>query len=416
MSQSITAQRVISQYQLIPGGEAKEILNQVLQIGARRKNRSEVSLDSEQISYLRQVYEEQARALGRGPFRPRNLPFYHAIKARYPEFQWTLDMEHAEETGDKAGDKSRDATAVKLQLPKVGRILPSLISLLLDKVPHARDDAAVPYPALDVLPFQMAKELCQVFAQARCVEPAPGCLEALASLLLRAMNNETVYVICPVCPDYETEYSGDPQAPYRYTFRGVGTGTGVVADRVLKEIPNFDRFFRRYGLDVRFIVGQGDFEGFSESTRERLGTSLDEFLKRLELSQKSIRDACPVALRIAFLTDFCGGRPGWEVLHSSCRASLAAGEYGSSGLTAKQLEDIVKARKPLYDRWFGPRSDLEAYLEVLLDQAAEYAAMGELASSISANTMFLCADHSVMTPFYRVKSPLPVIYLKRNYQ
>ena len=98
----------------------------------------------------------------------------------------------------------------------------------------------------------------------------------------------------------------------------------------------------------------------------------------------------------------------------SFRKKILNGNYGSSGLTNKKLDDILKSRIQLYSKWYGDMSN-EYYKKILIDQGAEYAAMGLLIDKKFKNAVVLGADHHRMTDFYRVDTDIPVVYLKKNY-
>ena len=66
------------------------------------------------------------------------------------------------------------------------------------------------------------------------------------------------------------------------------------------------------------------------------------------------------------------------------------------------------------------RTEQKQYLDILIEQASEYATMGSLVKSKFKNVMILGADHHRMADFYNLenddaKPNLPVIYLKKNY-
>ena len=53
--------------------------------------------------------------------------------------------------------------------------------------------------------------------------------------------------------------------------------------------------------------------------------------------------------------------------------------------------------------------------EIIYQQGAEYAAMGQIVQRKMKNSMILGADYAKMKPFYKINSNIPVIYIKRRY-
>ena len=98
---------------------------------------------------------------------------------------------------------------------------------------------------------------------------------------------------------------------------------------------------------------------------------------------------------------------------------LQKNNLGNTDLTLKDLDNILSSRIPLYKKWYGELSKKQ-YLDILIEQASEYATMGSLVKSKFKNVMILGADHHRMADFYNLendgtKQNLPVTYLKKNY-
>lgn len=190
-----------------------------------------------------------------------------------------------------------------------------------------------------------------------------------------------------------------------------------MAERLLLDLPRFADFFARYGIQARFVIGQADFEVLSEDTVQQVGVDVPEFLRRMAVGGEKIAARVKhLPVETMFVSDLCGGLEGWRTLHADMRERLHA-VYRGEATAARPIDwqAILEARRPLYERWVGPKDFLHEYLPFLLDQGAEYAGLGEIARGLSKTTFMLCCDHHAMTLFYKIVRNVPVVYLKRNY-
>ena len=261
----------------------------------------------------------------------------------------------------------------------------------------------------------IADELQTLFEDARVISRKGEAMRDFARVLARGLAGEPVHLLCPVCPDYAHEPTGNPEQPWRYTFSGIGSEPGLVAERLLEDLPRFATFFERHGVEAHFVIGQADFEVLSEATLRQVGVDAPTFLDRLAEGGRRIETRTSgLPARTLFLSELAGGASGWQRLHAAMRERLAAISRGEAE-AARTIDwaAILEARRPLYERWIGPRA--EDHLAFLLNQGAEYAALGELARDLSGNSLMLCCDHHAMTPFYKAWHEVPVVYLNRNY-
>jgi hypothetical protein len=228
-----------------------------------------------------------------------------------------------------------------------------------------------------------------------------------------AQTGEEVVIFSPVCPDYAVAQTGDPERPYEYTFDGLGTGIGLVAQRILNTIPQVWDFFSQRGMNVRFVVAVGDFEADSKDTLDRVGLSKDEFVRRVQMSQQAFLDACPkeIPVEVPLMTEVF---TDWDEKIGQARQAVENGHYfGALKLDQKDVELIAAARKPLYERWYGRRVDA---VEKLLSQAPEYMATGACIEKHYPNSLILGADAVAMAGFLQGlgKELRPVVYLKSS--
>ncbi|WP_158080970.1 hypothetical protein, partial [Pelomonas sp. KK5] len=147
------------------------------------------------------------------------------------------------------------------------------------------------------------------------------------------------------------------------------------------------------------------------------GVDAPTFLARMAEGRRAIetRTAGLADVRVIALSELCGGLAGWRELQDAQRQRLEAIRRGSlAPVRSVPWRAVLRARQPLYERWVGPQPG--GYLPFLLNQGAEYAALGELAQRLEGrNSLLLCCDHAAMTPFYKALHDQPVVYLQRNY-
>ena len=402
---------VIDQYGLIPRATSHELLRRSIGLNGHDRRDDEFSvLDEQAIDRLRGIYKRYQVQASDVPNAPRYLPFYLALRDRFPEIDWDVRV--------VPQARNLEHRQVVLQLPELDGVAPSLAALLLQDLPptalHVGPRIA---PELEGLPSTLIDELQTLLDEARVVLRKGDVLRDLGPLLSKGLAGETIHVLCPVCPDYANEQTGNPEAPYRYTFSGLGDEPGLVAERLLADLPRFADFFARNGIKVRFVIGQADFEVLSEDTVQQVGVDVPEFLRRMTVGGQKIADRVKnLPVDTLFISDLCGGLEGWRVLHADMRERLAAVHRGDAPAARSiDWQGILEARRPLYERWVGPRDSLNDYLPFLLNQGAEYAGLGEIARSLSETSFMLCCDHHAMTPFYKIVRDVPVVYLKRNY-
>jgi len=353
------------------------------------------------IALLQHQYWETVHALGGKP-QPRNLPFYVMIKAQYPQFHW----------------EQIQAKALRIDLYCHG-LKPSLLSLLLSLIPEHETSR---YRQLQArFPTQDAAVLTaclEVFTQEDVVTPSDADLMRLLGWIRRGQAGQRVTIVSPVCPDYAT-MAGARKA-HRFTFDGLGTGSGVTAGRLLKSLPALHHLFTAtLGLtQLTHRVCVGDFEAFVPETVRRVGLDEATFVARVRASCRAIAQQAPTPVIAHPFTDLCGGKCGWLTQHAAVTARFQAHEFGAVRGNPR-FQAIARARQALYDRWFQVENQpLDFYEDLVVRQGSEYTTMGTIVaeSRVCPNPLLLGADHDKMAPFYTFAADLPVVYLRRNYE
>ena len=393
-----TAQAIIRNHSLFDRRRSKSILGAI----ARGDTPDLSDLDDDKRERIVAIQQEYARVKSslKDAGGPRNLPFYLMIKDRYPGFHWE----------DEAGSITIDFYFQGIK--------PSLLSLLLDIVPA--DEASVRrryYPSLGGLNATLAAACIETFAAEGIVAPSQETMERLVEWFRRGLAGEQLTVVSPVCPDYETV--DGVAAKHRFTFNGLGTGSGVPAARLLRSLPKLRQLFdATFGLDCRDRVCPGEFEGFSRANTERLGITEAEFAARVRRSCDALREVLDDDVTVSPFSALCGGRSGWVRRYESMLGRFRAGIFGPLAQST-MVTEAADARRSLYDRWYRvDNMPDDFYRDLVIRQGAEYATMGEIIETNAGcpNPLVLGADHAKMSPFYNLGAELPVLYLGSDYE
>jgi len=353
-----------------------------------------------EVKTMRQLYRQFGGDSNRQG-SPKYLPFYKAIKDKFPSFEWSIV---------EAGKQPH----VTLKKPFINYARPSLLTLLICVIRgqvKATPPIKVRYPVLKKLPDHLAAEMGEVLQELNFHLPKSDYFSALAQVLAKGLAGEEITLISPVCPDYSFEKKGDK---FRYTFDKLGDGIGLVARRIVNTLPGITALFNRHGIKTQQVIAAGDFEGFDLATVERVGESRASFQEKLRLSQKRILAELGLPARSIFISELANGESGWRAITSQAHHVLADHRTPNLMPTKVDLQSVLEARLPLYRAWHGERPQSQ-YAKILLEQCAEYAAMGRLFHQHFSNPLVIGGDHNRMMPFYWLHQEIPVLYLRRVY-
>lgn len=404
------AKKVANEYNLVTSKQSHEILRAIQKDASFDNIFLPENINVEQLEKIKLLYQKKKKELEKsykGKTYPSNLPFYLILEEKYPTFSWKI-----------LGTETNTNTApnVNIDAPRVDNLRPSLFSLLINDIRSDTDTSLHRrYPIVSRLPTPLTSSLAQLLEDIQAISPDVLDMEKIVGWLEKGLQGEPLTLFSPVCPDYSVEKLKEGPIFYRYTFNELGSGVGLVAKHLLKILPFLSKTFKKYSLKVTIIVGVGDFEAANLSNVRKVNLTFEEFLSRLQKSRAAIQISSKAPIQTVLFTDLCGGFQGWNAHLKKFERMFAKKEYGYSNLTSEKLLSIIKARKPLYDRWYGIKSHLEDYLPMLLRQGAEYAAMGAILKEKYRNCLILGADHAAMKPFYNVDHIHPILYLKRFY-
>jgi hypothetical protein len=76
---------------------------------------------------------------------------------------------------------------------------------------------------------------------------------------------------------------------------------------------------------------------------------------------------------------------------------------------------ILESRMILYSNWF-PNLKKKDYINLILNQGAEYSTMGDLFHKEFNNFCILGMDHFKMAFFYCINNKIPLLYGKKIYE
>ncbi|MBI4434481.1 hypothetical protein HY635_01525 [Candidatus Uhrbacteria bacterium] len=353
---------------------------------------------------------------------PRNRPAYEVIARSFPGFDWRRGGQ-----GDRVWVTFTEYPTVEGETPSLADLsVESLRTTVAPEAPsHIQVDLFAPNiqqrlrPLLDMRRADDARQrdprgatLVRALVDLGIAYPPLQVVDAVRAWWERVLAGEPATVVVAVCPDYSTRETGDPERPVAYTFDGLNGGIGHVARRALGALPKLWECFRANGAGhVQFVVAMADCEADVAENCRRVGVRREEFLQRLRESQQAFAAACPPGMPVAtpLLTEL--DRAAWDDLLAQARAAVAVRKYGPLGLTEDDLGIIARARRSLYERWYGGTVDARAVLD---GQVPEYLAAGDLLRQCFPNALMLGTDAVPMAPFAQGLGTTiqPVLYLR----
>ena len=230
--------------------------------------------------------------------------------------------------------------------------------------------------------------------------------------IINSLLEKKITIITPLCPDYE--HIKIAANFYKYTFNKLGSDIGLIAKRLIEIIDQIHKNLSHHKIKYIHHLQYGDFESYSQSICERLKINEKTFLSRLKLSSKKLKTKTPKSCKISLIVEELSNKKNWKKLCSSNQKKIAK-KYSSNIHFKKKIDEIVNSRLALYSSWF-PNFDKKNYLNLVFQQGAEYATMGDLYKKHYFNPFILGFDHPKMKMFYNLNKPaIPVLYNKPSY-
>ncbi|SDJ53547.1 hypothetical protein SAMN04487926_1605 [Paraburkholderia steynii] len=358
----------------------------------------EVKLIQRNVDSLRIEFSAKKSLISERRGKFRNIVFYEILCERYPWFKYSVDR-----------DGRVKSNLHEFQINGSG---PSLLALLFEKQIEIPSELQRRYGE-SLCDGNLAVQLERLFRDAQLMYPARDTFVRFIDAVKRAISTrEPITVVTGICPDYSYVVK---EGLVRFTFEHVGDEIGFSGRKFISMIPALSRFMAALESPYSTCIFGADFECLSVSGE---GTSIKcasfEFVDKVKRQLKKISMSVSVPVEVSFFFDRVGGEDVWLRRHGQILDRLLQGDYGETGLSGPDVEEIFASRKSLYRAWFSDAE--ESFLKHLfLKQAAEFALIGEIYDHAFRNFVIFGVDHFKMEPFYSFSKRVPVIYRKMDY-
>ena len=229
--------------------------------------------------------------------------------------------------------------------------------------------------------------------------------------LLDMLLKKNINIITPLCPDYEHIKIGN--GLYKYTFNKLGDGLGLIGKRLISILNNLHKILEENDIKFRHILLYGDFESYSSKICERLKINEKEFKSKLSKSIRCMKEKSNKKCTVDLVVNYLSNRKSWEKRCSKNEKTISIKAKNNTKFN-KLIEDIANSRSMLYSSWF-PEYNRRQHKNLVIQQGAEYASMGDLFSKKIKNPIVLGLDHPKMKNFYKLNNEISVIYGKPRY-
>jgi len=231
---------------------------------------------------------------------------------------------------------------------------------------------------------------------------------------IRFMNvllKKEITLVTPLCPDYEHIKIGEGY--YKYTFNKLGSGLGLIGKRLIIIINKLHEILDSYNIEYKHQLLYGDFESYSKNICKRLKVDEKEFNLRLSKSVKKMKKASNKKCKVGLIVKNLTSKKEWKI---KCRSNAKKlhHRYKIDIRSRRLIEQISNSRAMLYSSWF-PNLKKEKYNDLVIQQGAEYASMGDMFYKKFNNPIVLGLDHPKMKPFYNLNVDITVLYGKPRY-
>lgn len=390
---------------LISGEVSKKILLFIKE-GGSGVELLKYGIHEDEIKQLSLLYRKKIDEIPVRPGQPRYLHFYHLLKDKIPEIDWTI-------SGYKNGKP-----IVNFNLPLLEHLQPSLLSLLLDRVKIVfHRSKLAKYNSIKLLSNNSVDFVQKFMDITQALYPTENCMDRIIEWIKLAQSGKDTTIFVHTCPDYAAEPIPNSRQMYRHTFSSLGCGIGQIARRVLNILPHLKELLKNLEIQPNIISTIADYEAFSNNTLKRMNLTKCEFLQRVEQSRAMFQQKCDniIPVQTLMFTDLCGGEKPWLDKIEKIKASFVEKNFGQSNVTSSVFLSIAKRRKALYKNWFSLNVPLEQYVPLAMNQAAEYAAIGFYITNTYPNCLVLGADSVDFAEFYNFYKIVPSLYFKRFY-
>lgn len=388
-------------------GEASRKIFDFIKGGGNVAELSQYDVHPDEIEQLSLMYKKKVEQIPASPDQPRYLHFYYLLKDKVPEITWSI-------SGYKNG-----RPIVNFNLPLLGDLQPSILSILLDRVVIVYDALKLPYKykIAKSLPVDMARYIENFMDNTEVIYPNETNMHRIVEWIKTARSGQKVTIFINTCPDYAAEPIGNSKKMYRHTFKFLGSGIGQIAKRILGILPALKQLCEDLQINPDIIITIADYEAFSDSTLKRMNLTKSEFLKKVDQSRLVFEQMANkvIPVKTFMFTDLCGGEEPWIKKTNEVMEYFTREYFGHSEIDKGIFLTIAKHRKALYKNWFNLNDSIEQYTPIAMSQAVEYATIGFYITKIYPNCLLLGADSVDFAEFYNFYKIVPNLYFKRFY-
>ena len=228
---------------------------------------------------------------------------------------------------------------------------------------------------------------------------------------INLLEKREINIVTPLCPDYEHVKVGNNL--FKYTFKKLGSGIGMMGTRFLSIYSDLLPLFLKEKVNLKIHLLYGDFEGFSKINCNRLKETEASFLKKIDLSSQKLSQKIDNKKTCGAVVKNLADKKKWKNRVKKNIQIIKKEMKKDLEFRIKVLE-IAESRAHLYASWF-PALDKSKYLEIVIEQGAEYTTMGDLFYKKYKNLCVLAFDHSKMKIFYTLNNSFPVLYGRKRY-
>ena len=232
------------------------------------------------------------------------------------------------------------------------------------------------------------------------------------SLIKNLSRNNQINFISPICPDYD--YIKIAPNLYKYTFDKLNTDIGLIGNSIVSFKNQLLSLFKENNFTLNYHIYYGDFEAYSKSNCKRLNVNEKIFIDRLKLSVKKLKNKFPEAKEVGLLVSDLSTKNDWVINYKKNYLKLKR-LFSSDKNFKNIILKILESRMNLYSNWF-PNLKKEDYINLILNQGAEYATMGDLFYKKFNNFCILGMDHFKMAFFYCTNHKIPLLYGRKIYE
>ena len=365
---------------------SKYILNNIIKQNRINFQKYDLKKYKKEIQKLKKNYKSISEKNSSGS-KYKYFFFWELIRNKYDIKELTLKEREQKQKSDK----------VNIEFSIFGKILgynPSLLSMLIFEKEFKLLIKTHKF-------FEEIEEVCELEN-----------IKARVKLnIIQSISKGELEIITPLCPDYEHVNLG--MGLHKYTFNKLNDGLEKKKKRLSKIINIFHNTLSKHKIKFKHYLYYGDFESYSVAIQKRLNISEDEFIKKLKKSSINMKNKINNIAKVDLFVQKLSKKKVWL---NKCKDNKKKIEekYNKDIKFKILINNIRSSRTELYTSWF-PNIKERDYIDLVMQQGAEYTSMGDIFKKKFNNPIVLGLDHPKMADFYSLNIQIPVIYGKPKY-